>query len=233
MSAILKKELKTYFSSPIGYIFIAVLFFFGGQSFAMVIQSNSAYLSYIFNSLFTIVIFLIPVLTMRLMSEDKKLKTDQLLLTSPVSIGGIVIGKFLAAFMVFLISMVQFVLYFLILASLTKPDWNIFLGNFVGLALLGGALISIGLFISSMTESQVISAIGCLAVMLLIFLFDQIASAIPIVFISNIFKDLSFTSRYQDFVNGILNISHVVFFLSIIVAFNFLTIRVLEKKRWG
>lgn len=233
MLAILKKELKTYFSSPIGYIFIAVLFFFGGQSFAMVVQNSSTYLAYVFNSIFSIVIFLIPILTMRLMSEDKKLKTDQLLLTSPVNISGIVIGKFLAAFTVFLISMVQFVFYVIIMATFVKPDWNVFLGNFLGLALLGAALISIGIFISSLTENQVISAIGCLAAMMFIFLFDQIASAIPIAFISTIFKDLSFTSRYQDFVNGILNVSHIVFFLSIVVAFNFLTVRVLEKKRWG
>lgn len=233
MLAIFKKEFKTYFSSPIGYIFIAVLFFFGGQSFAMVVQSSSTYLPYVFNSIFSVVTFLIPILTMRLMSEDKKLKTDQLLLTSPVNISGIVIGKFLAAFTVFLLSMVQFIMYVVIMATFAKPDWNVFLGNFIGLALLGAALIAIGLFISSLTESQVIAAIGCLAAMLFIFLFDQIAASIPLEFISTIFKDLSFTTRYQDFVNGILNVSHIVFFVSIVIAFNFLTIRVLEKKRWS
>ena len=100
---------------------------------------------------------------------------------------------------------------------------------------MGAALLAIGLFISSTTESQMIAAIGTFATMMLIMMFDSIASVMPanLAFLGTVFTSLSFTSRYNDLVGGLLNISHVLFFLSVVVAFNFLTIRILERRRWG
>ncbi|MFZ2539085.1 MAG: ABC-2 transporter permease [Oscillospiraceae bacterium] len=235
MGAIFKRELRSYFYSPLGYAFIIVMWVASGYFFTYMLANSVSYIEYIFQSLLSIVMMIIPILTMRLLSEDKKLKTDQLLFTSPVNTSGVVWGKYFAALVMFLIGIASTVVYIVILATFTTPNWNIFLGNFLGLALLGGALISIGLLISSLTENQMISAIVSFAVMMFIFAFDTIAQIIPpnLSFISTIIKELSFTSRYNDFVSGILNISHIVFFISIIVVFNFLTVRLIERKRWS
>lgn len=236
MGAVFKREFKTYFTSPLGYLFFAFMWAFSAYFF-VVVMANSQYvdITYVFGNMFTIVTFLIPLLTMRLMSEDKKLKTDQLLLTSPIGIGGMVIGKYLAAITVFLISMLPNVLYIIIMSTYTVTNWNIFLGNFLGLFLVGIAMIAIGLLISSLTESQIVSAIGTYAILLFVMLFDDVIQLIPadLAFFSTVLGSMSFMSRYSDFVSGILNISHLLFFLSVSVAFLFLTIRVLEKKRWS
>lgn len=233
MLAIFKRELKSYFQSPLGYVFLAFLYFFGGIFFAILLAQNSTKIEVVFKSLFTIVIVLIPILTMRLLSEEKKQKTDQLLLTAPINTSGIVIGKYLAAFVMYLIGLCSTVVYVIVLATFTKPNWNIFLGNFLGLALVGGAILAIGLFISALTESQMIAAIASYAIVIFVLLFDGIVAKIPVAFISTFLSKLSLNARYNDFGNGILNVSHVIFFISFIVVFNFLTVRVLEKKRWS
>lgn len=233
MSAILRREFATYFRAPLGYIYLAIFYFFGGQFFSQILYYQMNSIETIFSSLFSILMFTIPLLTMRLMSEDKKLKTDQALLTAPVSLNGIVWGKFLAAFALFGIGIAVTVVYFLILSSMATPQWNIFLGNLLGLILLGAALISIGLFISSLTESQMVAAIGGFAAMFLVFMIDSIAAIIPVNWIAAVFEQLSFMTRYNDFTSGILDFSNVLFFLSVVVIFNFLTVRILERKRWS
>ncbi len=233
MFAILKREMQNYFTSPIGYIFLAVFYFFAGMFFSSVLYSNTTDITYVFSSLFTVLIFIIPLLTMRSMSEDKKQKTDQLLLTSPLNLTGLVVGKFLAAFLMYCIALAVTVVYALILATFAAPEWTVVVGNIFGALILGAALISIGVFISSLTENQLIAAVGSFAVMMFIMMIDGFASLIPVDFISNIILSLSFMSRYEDFVAGILNISNVLFFVSIAVVFIFLTVRVLEKRRWS
>lgn len=235
MGAIFKKELRSYFTSPLGYVFIAVMWLMSGFHFFNMLSYNISYIEYVFGSLLSVVMIIIPILTMRLLSEDKKLKTDQLLFTSPVNTSGVVWGKYFAALIMFLVSISMTLVFIVILATFTVPNWNIFLGNLLALSLMGGALISIGLFISSMTENQIVAAIVSFVTMMFITLFDTIAQLIPqgLSFLSTIVKQLSFTARYNDFVSGILDISHVIFFLSIIVVFNFLTVRLLERKRWS
>ena len=233
MFAILKREMQNYFTSPIGYIFLAVFYFFAGMFFSSVLYSNTTDITYVFSSLFTVLIFIIPLLTMRSMSEDKKQKTDQLLLTSPLNLTGLVVGKFLAAFLMYCIALAVTVVYALILATFAAPEWTVVVGNIFGALILGAALISIGVFISSLTENQLIAAVGSFAVMMFIMMIDGFASLIPVDFISNIILSLSCRSRDEDFVAGILNISNVLFFVSIAVVFIFLTVRVLEKRRWS
>lgn len=233
MWAIFKRELKTYFNSSIGYIYLAVMFAFGGYQFYAIFGAGSSDLTSVFNFICNIAMYTIPLLTMRLMSEDKKLKTDQLLLTSPVSIGGIIFGKFFAALSIYLIAMMQFVVYVFVLSGFSVINWNVFLGNFLGLFLLGAALISVGLFISAMTENQMVAAIGCLALSIILSLFDSIAAMMPNAFLQKLFSALSITARYNDFVSGLLDVAHILFFFSIVAVFIFLSIRVLEKKRWS
>ena len=233
MLAILKREMSNYFTSPIGYIFLAVFYFFSGMFFTSVLAANTTDITYVFSSLFTVLIFIIPLLTMRSMSEDKKQKTDQLLLTSPLNLSGLVAGKFLAAFLMYCIALAVTVVYSLILAAFAVPEWPVVIGNILGALLLGAALISIGVFISSLTENQLIAAVGSFAVMMFILMIDGFASLIPVTQIASIITSLSFMSRYNDFVTGILNISNILFFISVAVVFNFFTARVLEKRRWG
>lgn len=234
MSAILKRELSAYFNSAVGYIVMAVFYFFSGLYFYLYcLYYDSASLTYVFSYMFTIILFLIPIITMRSFSEEKRQRTDQALLTSPVSLFDIVMGKFLGAFTLYACCVSIFIVYTFVICFFTTPDWAVIICTLIGILLLGGALIAIDIFISALTESQVIAAIISIAVGLLIYMLDSIASLISVDFISSIFSAISFNSNYSNFTYGILNLSNVVFFVSVIAIFIFLTIRVFEKKRWS
>lgn len=234
MIAIIKREICAYFSSAIGYVVMTIFFIFGGFYFyATSLAANSANLSYTFNNLFIITIFLVPILTMRLFSEEKKQKTDQALFTAPISLFSITISKFLSAVLMFLICMSITIFYAIAISFFTVPNWGIIFGNFLGLFLLSSALISIGLLLSSITENQIVAAISGFGVGIFILLLENIAKLIPIEFISNIFSKLSFMSHYNNFTLGVINIVDIVFFISVCLVFNFFTIRVFEKKRWA
>ena len=170
---------------------------------------------------------------MRLMSEEKKQKTDQLLLTSPESLSGLVYGKFLAAFCIYALGIAVTVIYSVVLAFYATPEWAVVAGNILGALLLGFATIAIGIFISSLTENQMIAAIGTFAVMLFIYFLEIFAGLVKVKFIMKALISISFTARYAEFTSGVLNLSNVLYFVSIGVIFNFLTVRVLEKRRWS
>lgn len=157
MSAVMKRELNSYFSSAIGYIFIAVFYVFAGfYFFATCLLSGYSTLSYVFSNMFAIAVFLVPVLTMRLWSEEKKQKTDQALFTAPVKLLPIVLGKYFAALIIYAISLAIFLVFGLVISCFVTPEWSVIIGNLIGLFLLGAALIAIGMFLSSLTENQVI-----------------------------------------------------------------------------
>ena len=234
MIAVFKREFKAYFTSPIGWIYLAVFYFFSGLFLYLgPVASLSPSLSVVFSSLQTIVMFLVPILTMRLFSEDKRQKTEQLLLTAPVGLTGIIFGKLLAAFSVFSLGFSITLIYALVLESFGGFEWAVFLSNLLGMLLLGLALISIGAFISSMTENQVVAAIGGFAVTLVLVFVDTLASTITNSAIASILKNLSVYTRYNDFSLGVINFSDIIFFLSLCAVFVFLTVRVFEKKRWS
>lgn len=234
MSAILDREIKAYFQSPLGYVFVGVMFLFTGYFFfAYNLYGNTTDMRGIFSTLFTVVLFLIPILTMRLMSEDKKLKTDQLLLTAPVSRTALVLGKYFAAVCVYLLSIMSTLVVAVVISRLAQPEWPVIFGHFIGLFLLGITLIAICLFLSSLTESQVIAAIGGFAVSFFLMLIDTLAPVISVNAISRILESMSFQNRYTSFTLGILNATDAVFFLSIASMFVCFTIGVLEKRRWS
>ena len=149
MSAVFRREFKTYFTSPIGYFVLAMMFCFAGYFFYVANMAlKSIDLTTVYSNLFSIVMLLVlPILTMRLMSDDKRQKTDQALLTAPVSLTGIVMGKFLAALLIFAIGISITVVFAIVIAFQVTPDWMVIIGNFLGLLLLGGMVISIGLLI--------------------------------------------------------------------------------------
>lgn len=234
MSAILKKELKSYFTSPLGYVILIVMFLFSGIFYYTIFSAGSADLTYVFASMITIIFFVIPIITMRLVSEEKRQKTDQLLLTAPVRNSAIVFGKYLSAlifFNAFIVLMVIYNLVFMFFGG--SPDFMIFLGNVIGMELFAGALIAIGIFISSLTESQVVAAVGSFAVSFFLLMVDTFSSMVDNEIFQNVCSWISFSDRYTNFTQGLFNITDFVFFLSVIAIFLFLTSRVIDRKRWA
>ena len=233
MTAIFKREFSAYFKNPIGWVFLAIFWFFCGWGLFILISAGYNMISYVFSNMIIVLLIGIPVLTMRLMSEEIRMKTDQALLTAPVSLSGIVWGKFLAALALFGVGMAMTVVDFIILSSFASPQVSIFVGNLIGLALMGGAFIAIGLFISTMTQSQLAAAILSFAVILFFYMLDGFASYAPWGWAVDLLTSISFFSRYNEFTNGILDYGNIIFFASVIFIFNFLSVRVLERRRWS
>lgn len=230
MFAIFKRELKAYFTSPLGYVFLAIFYAFSGLFFYIFSLSvGSTDISSVFLMMFIVLMVFVPLLTMRLLSEDKKQKTDQLILTAPVSLLSIVMGKFLAAYAIFAIGVAVMPVYGFVMSTFATVSWLPIWGNTVGLLLLGGIFVSIGLFISSLTENQMIAAIGGFFINLMILLMNTLKSALPNGFLQDVLSSISVYSRYSEITNGIFSLSSLIFFVSVIFIFLFLTVRVLEN----
>lgn len=235
MMAICKKEFKSNFLSPLGYVFCGVmLLLFGIYYFQVLMTQSSDYIPQIYGMLFTwIMVIVLPIVTMRSFSEEIRNRSDQGLLTAPVSVTGIVLGKFLASFFTFAIALTATLVPAVIITFFSTPDWAMIFASYLGSILCGVAMIAIGNFISSLTQSQVVAAIATFGTSLLLMMIGQFSSSTSNQFLSNLFTWISFNSRYQPFTKGILNLSSIVFFLSVGVTFLFLTARKLESKRWS
>ncbi|MCI5801660.1 MAG: ABC transporter permease [Oscillospiraceae bacterium] len=234
MLAVLRREFKSYFTSPIGYVFIAVAYVVAGVFFYLSnILSNSNDMSGVFSSFFLFTLLFVPLLTMRMWADERRLKTDQALLTAPVSLFALMMGKYLAAVLVYALAISISLVFALIVSVTAVANWAMIIGSFVGTLLFGACVIAIGMFISSLTESQLVSAIGSLFVSLALWMIDSIASIMPTNFLKQAVGSLSFYSRYNDFAVGILDLANIFFFVSVCAVFVFLTIRVFEKRRWG
>lgn len=235
MGAIFKRELSSYFNSAIAYIVMAVFFGFAGLFFTVTcFLSNTSSLSYVFSNMFIIIVYLTPIIAMKSFSEEKRQKTDQALLTSPASLFEIVLGKFLGAFALYAICCVIFFVFGAVIQMFTPANWAVIICTTIGILLLGGALIAIDIFISALTESQVIAAIVGIAVGFIIYMMSNFVSMLSSVeWLSAALNAISFTNYYQNFTYGILDLRDVVFFLSVIALFLFFTIRVFERKRWS
>ena len=242
MSAIYKRELLAYFKSPIGYVFSAIFFAISGVCFvSSTVSAGTTNTSSYFAMVLMFFVILIPLLTMKLLSEEKKLGTEQLLLTSPVSLVGIVCAKFFAAFTIFagtlgvsaLLNMIS--LYDLakkqeyVIAKMNIPT---FLGCILGVLLIGAAFIAIGLFISSLTENQIVSAVVSIGVFALIIASSAFAANINNTVIRVVVKWFSVMDRFVGFQRGIFDITALVYYISLAAVFLFLTVRVYEKRRW-
>lgn len=180
MKAIFDKEFRSYFTSSIGYIFMVVFLFISGIFFALsnLIPAKSDYSSVLQNTIFVFMI-LVPVLTMRTLAEETAQKTDQLLLTAPLKVSDIVLGKYFAAVCLFLLTLLITCIYPLIMSMFGKINvWEI-VGNYVGFALMGMAFIAVGLFISSLTDKQIIAAVGTLGALLFLWIIDWLKQALP------------------------------------------------------
>jgi ABC-2 type transport system permease protein len=287
MIAILKREIKGYFLSPIGYIYMgffllaAGIFFFFSNLYAQ----SSRFTGFLGSILF-VYLFAIPLLTMRLFSEERRQKTDQLLLTSPVTIGAIVLGKFLAAFSVYLMTLLVTVMYVIVIAIFGDlAVWET-IGSYMGFIFLGASYIAVGIFISAGTENQLTAALVSFFSLMMIWLIDPISQGVPSDLVSGIvsaavlvaalcvfiylntrnlyiaigaalvgaavitalyFIDqdiyqgfirkflswFSLNKRYENFSMGLLKLDSLVYYISFSGLFLFLTVRLIEKRRWN
>ncbi len=233
MKAIFKKEMKSYFASPLGYVFIAVFLLVSALFFFI---NNLVYgvgdISYVFSNIILLLVLLVPVLTMRSFAEEKNKKTDQLLLTSPIKVSSIVVGKLLAALSVFGIALAITVVYPLILSLYTDMAWSTIIGNYIGFFLMGASFIAIGIFISSLTENLLISAISSFGALFVVYLMDWISSSVSNAVVATVANAISITARFTDFAMGIINVEHVIYFVSVVAIFVILTVAQIEKRRW-
>ncbi len=234
MGAIYRREMGAFFTSGVAYVFLAVFYIFSGYYFYnAVIASGYTDTSPMFRSMFIIVLFLIPILTMRLLSEEKKNKTDQGLLTAPIGLWEIVLGKYFAALTIFIVAESIIFIYSFILGMLGDVVWASLLGNYFAMLLLGAAFIAVGLFVSSLTENQMTAAVASMVILYFLYLFDSFADKFTWEWLQKVVASLSFYTRYTEFTQGVFNLTSVLFYVSAAFLFNFFSVRVLEKKRWS
>ncbi|HEY8422911.1 MAG TPA: ABC transporter permease [Thermoclostridium sp.] len=234
MLAIWKREVQAYFYQPIAYILIGLFFLISSIYFTFgTVASYYAQLNSLLSSIIFILTFVCPILTMRILTEDRKNGTEVLLVTSPVDVYQIVLGKFLAAFTVFMVMFASTFIYLIIIYILGgRPEIPVLVGGYIGFLLVGACYVAIGVFASSLTENQIVAAIISFAILLLINIIDAIASFIG-GFTAKILDMFSLLSRYEDLNSGILDITSIIYYLSFIAVFLFLTTRVIDKRRWS
>lgn len=234
MFAIFRRELGSYFTSPVGYVVIAAFMVFNGLFFYVDCLYNGTSNMYsVFQSMFYILMFIIPLVTMRLFSEDKRSRTDQALLTSPVGIPSIVCAKFLSALAILALCLLGYIADGIVLSFVASPDWGVILGNIISMLLMGSAFISIGVFVSSLTESVIVAAVFSFAINALISMIDNITSTIPWGWLKDALNMISFQAKADNFSLGLVAFSDVVFFVSITFMFLFFTDRIIDRRRWA
>ena len=224
MWAVFKKEIKSYFLSPIGYVVIGILFLvFSIFFYQTTVKEGSVNLGelYFYVALWGLLIT-VPILTMRMFAEERKTGTEQLILTSPVGITKVVLGKFFAAMLVIIISLVMSFMYFGILCFFGKPSILELLVTMLGFILISGAAISVGMFASSITENQVIAGILTIAFLIVSLFIPQLDIGLP---------DISIINNYQNFPNGVISIVDVVEPITFMLMFIAFTIIVMQRRK--
>ncbi len=236
MLAIYKRELRSYFTSPIGYIFAAIFLAVNGLLFSYMTlrQGENSSTSQYFSMLMFVMVVVLPLLTMKSFSEERKMKTEQLLLTAPISLGAMVCAKFFAAYTMFTATFLVGSLNLLILPLYTDSlSGAVMLGSILALLLLGGAFLAIGIFVSSLTENQLVSAILTMAILILLLVISMGNASIGTYWLRVVLSWISVFNRFTNFSNGIFDFSALLYYASYIFVFLFLTVRVFEKRRWA
>jgi len=246
--AIAQRELRSYFASPMAYIVIGFFLLPFGVFFFLYLQAfvkqslqmaqyggaanvNQQVIRYVLQNASVIILFIMPMITMRTYSEEKRSGTIELLLTSPVSDLEIILGKFFGALGLYAAMLGVTVLYMLLLFYFGRPEWRPIVAGYVGLLLMGGAFVSIGLLISSTTNNQIVAGVVTFVVFLLLWIVGWFAdSAGPTV--GPITSFLSITEHFDDFSKGIIDTKHVVYYLSLITFGLFLTAKSVDTERW-
>ena len=249
--AVYRKEMGHYFVSPIAYIFIGLFLFLSAyffnyflsamiqQSFMMQMQGMppevdvpGQVMRAFFGLLSTLVLFFTPILTMGVYAEERKRGTMELLMTSPVTETQIVLGKFFASLTLWVLMLLPTASYlvFMCLRSDPTPPWRMLLAGYAGVLLLGGSLLALGTFISSLTENQLIAAVLTFAAFLFVWVLDLGSNATS--GLGSVVQYLSVIRHYDDFTRGVIDTSALIYYFSFIALFIFLTVRSVDSMRW-
>lgn len=229
---IIRRELSSYFFSPIIYIVMVVFILIYGLFFAeYVLELRIANLEYSFSNLSIVLLFLLPIMTMRSLAEERKQGTDELLMTAPITSTEIVLGKLVAITAAFLILLATVLVHLVIVLTMAQPDLGPILTSLLGLFLLGFTFISIGLFTSSLTDNQIIAVVLSFFISLILWLINWLADFFHGV-LGQIFSSISLIKYFGDFNKGIIDTTNIIFYLSVTALFTFLTIRQVEGRRW-
>jgi ABC-2 type transport system permease protein len=249
--SICKKEIKTYFTSPIAYVVITVflvligfffyslIWWFNSQSLQMAqnqyyyqqLNINQMVYSPLFHNMSIILLLMVPLLTMRLFSEEKKRQTDELLFTSPISVNQIILGKYFASLFVLLVMLSLTGILSIFVFSYGNPELAPILSGYLGLFLVGAAFLAVGIFFSSVTENQIVSAILTFGALLLFWILNWASYSAGGMW-KSVLNYLSFFQHFDDMTRGILDTTDVVYYLSFIFLGLFLTHSVIQSRRW-
>ncbi len=233
MLAILRRDLRSYFNSPIAYVLIGLFMIILGLFFNSGLSSGgSDFMGSFVSNMSFLLLFIVPIMTMRVFSEDKRNGTEVLLLTSPARVTEVVVGKFLASFCVFLIMTAVTLVFPIIVIIFGGPDIPLIFSAYLGYILYGAVYVAIGVFASSITENQIVAAIISFVTLFAMTALDFVASFLS-GFPAKALTWLSLNERYSDFGSGIIDLTSVVFMISFAAVFVFLTVRVIERKRWS
>ena len=234
MFAIYKKELRSYFTTPLGYVFCGVFLAISGFLLGVTtLYSGTVDVS----SFYQIMIFacgiLIPILTMKTFAEERRMKTEQLLMTAPVPVVKIVLAKFLSSYTLFVVSLAAGCLYLLPLSSYGTMNGARTLGCLIAMLLVGMCFVAVGIFVSSLTENTVTAAVGTIAIILVMVAASMFNNLIDFYPVRQLLSWISVYGRYTYFTYGIFDFSALVYYFSLTVVFLFLTVRVFDRRRWA
>ncbi|HEX5109491.1 MAG TPA: ABC transporter permease [Vicinamibacterales bacterium] len=248
--AIAGKELKSYFATPIafviltfftliyGWFFTAILFFvnqqsarFGAAGGGPPVNLDQQFFGPLFQNVMVILLFILPLITMRTYSEEKRAGTMELLLTSPVTDLQIVMGKFLGAMGMVAGMLAMTLPHVFIIFWFADPEWKPIATSYLGFFLMAGCFIAVGLFISSLTRNQIVAAMATFAVFLMLWVIDWMGTFMGPTG-QAVFQYLSITGHFEDFTRGVLDTKHLVYYASFILFGLFLTMRSVETERW-
>ena len=246
--AIAGKELRSYFGSPIAYILLGLFALLFGRFFVAYVgwfleeagqmfgpgrtpNVNQQVIAGLLQNSSVIILFMMPMITMRTYAEEKRSGTIELLLTSPVTDVQIIVGKFLGAMGVYAAMLAVTGVYVALLFAFGNPEWRPVLVGYLGLLLMGGCFIAVGMLISSMTKNQIVAGIGTFAVFLLLWVIDWGAEKSGPT-MRAVLEHLSITRHFGDFARGILDTTHLVYYLSVITFGLFLTAKSVDTERW-
>lgn len=229
---IARRELSSYFCSPIAYAVTAVFLVVVGYFFGVILYfSREATMRYLFYNVTTFLLLIGPALTMRLLAEERRSGTIELLLTAPVRDGEVIVGKFLAALILWLLMLGLTLVYPLLLRTFGNPDPGPIVTGYLGLALAGAAILALGVVASTVTGNQIVAALVAFGLSLILWLTDALQGLVsgPL---ASVFSYLSLSVHFSDWPKGIIDTRDVVFYLSIVVAALFIASRILEARRW-
>jgi ABC-2 type transport system permease protein len=255
--AVFRKEISLYFVSPIAYVAVGAFLFLAGMFFQGILAEANDYamraamqamqfgtpfeidipgevMRGFFGVTGTLLLFIVPMLTMSAYAEERRRGTMELLMTSPITDLEIVLGKYLAAVTLFLIMLLPTVIQMVILfrASDPMPPWRLLLSGYIGVILLGGSLLALGQFLSSLTESQIVAGIWTFLVFLMLWVMDFVIRGGPGSVTGAVAQYLSILRHMNDFTRGVVDSSNLIYYASLILVGLFLTLRSLDSMRW-